>query len=643
MRKTVNINEGWRVARGIDPQQSEFTDIDLPYTWNGTDGQDGGNDYLRTQFTFIKELTLDVPERTDVYVEFKGVNSSAQVYVGEKRVTAHDGGYSTFRADITPYIASGEPFTLRVIADNAPDERVYPQTADFTFYGGIYRDVNLIFAGKDRFDLDFFGGCGLELDVTVDGDNGILTPTAYVTGDGTARFTVLDGDGNEVGGGISGERIVVRGVRLWNGVIDPYLYTVRADLVLGGVTVDSVSKRIGFRTVRFDPKLGFFLNGKSYPLHGVSRHQDRPKIGNALQKCHHVEDMELIKEIGANTVRLAHYQHDDFFYDLCDEAGMIVWAEIPYISRHIPSGNANAERQMRELIVQQHTHPCIAVWGISNEITMFGKHRKDMLAFHRRLNALVHEWDKTRPTVLACFAMCGPMNKAAHITDVVAWNLYLGWYVPFFFLNDLWIGLYHLLYPKSCLGYSEYGAEAMPGLHSARPKRGDNSEEYQCRYHEYMLRCFARHPYMWGTYVWNMFDFAADARDQGGEAGMNHKGLVTFDRATKKDAFYLYKAYWSSEPVLHIAGKRFVNRTGKKATLRVYSNVGTPELTVNGKACRGKTADGKVYVFKIPLYAATKVTASVGQMRDEADFCRVKKKDPAYVLHVKSQTQSWQK
>ncbi len=382
-----------------------------------------------------------------------------------------------------------------------------------------------------------------------------------------------DADGNVVASGKSGETLTVPDARLWNGVVDPYLYTVRAELTAGGTVVDAIEQRVGFRAFSFDPKKGFFLNGKSYPLRGVSRHQDRPNKGNALSRADHEEDMAIIKEIGANTIRLAHYQHDDYFYDLCDKAGMIVWAEIPYISRHMPDANDNATQQMRELICQQYNHPCIVTWGVSNEITMHGKHRKDMLAYHRKLNDLVHELDKTRPTVMACFAMCGPANKAAHITDIVGWNLYLGWYVPGFFLNDLWLRLYHTMYKKSCLAFSEYGAEGMPNLHSEHPKRGDNSEEYQADYHEYMLECFERHPYLWGTYVWNMFDFAADARNQGGEPGMNHKGLVTFDRKTRKDSFYVYKAYWSKEPVLHIAGKRFINRTGGSTVVKVYSNL----------------------------------------------------------------------
>lgn len=640
MRKMTRINDGWTVyPEGKTP--ADGTTLDLPYTWNGVDGQDGGGDYLRTAFNFERVLDKpDVKPDEDVYLEFKGVNSSADVYIDGDLVTHHDGGYSTFRVCVTERIKQSS--TLRVRVDNGKTEKVYPQTADFTFYGGIYRDVNLIVVNKTRFDLDHFGSCGLKITPTVEDGDGKIVAEAYVTG-GEATVTVSDADGYVVASGKSGETLTVPDARLWNGVVDPYLYTVRAELTAGGKVVDAIEQRVGFRAFSFDPKKGFFLNGKSYPLRGVSRHQDRPNKGNALSRADHEEDMAIIKEIGANTIRLAHYQHDDYFYDLCDEAGMVVWAEIPYISRHMPDANDNATQQMRELICQQYNHPCIVTWGVSNEITMHGKHRKDMLAYHRKLNDLVHELDKTRPTVMACFAMCGPANKAAHITDIVGWNLYLGWYVPGFFLNDLWLRLYHTMYKKSCLAFSEYGAEGMSNLHSEHPKRGDNSEEYQADYHEYMLECFERHPYLWGTYVWNMFDFAADARNQGGEPGMNHKGLVTFDRKTRKDSFYIYKAYWSKEPVLHIAGKRFINRTGGSTVVKVYSNLDDVTLTANGVKLKGKKK-GRVFIYKVKLAKGqTELVATAGGLTDSLTLNRVKKPDPDYKLHVRSETQSWQK
>lgn len=649
MRTITNINGGWTFVRSDEGAEeaarSAGERVNLPYTWNGTDGQDGGNDYLRAAFWFVKKFAKPAyGENQTVYAEFKGVNSSSEVWLNGQKICSHDGGYSTFRAEIAPYLK--EENVLCVRADNSKTEKVYPQTADFTFYGGIYRDVNIITVNKNHFDLDYFGAPGLQVAPTVTDDKNAaceVTATAYVTGEGQVRITILNGEGEAVAQGESGEKLKVANARLWNGVDDPYLYTAKAELLNGGDVVDCITQRFGFRSFAFDPKKGFILNGRPYPLRGVSRHQDRPKIGNALTRAEHDEDMHLIKEIGANTVRLAHYQQDDYFYDLCDENGLVVWAEIPYISRHMPEANDNAVLQMKELIYQQYNHPSIVMWGVSNEITMYGKHRKDMLAFHHKLNALVKELDPSRPTTMACFAMCGPCNKAAHITDIVAWNLYLGWYVPGFFLNDLWMGLYHFLYPKSCLGYSEYGAEAMPNLHAKRPRRGDNSEEYQANYHEYMLRCFERHPYLWGTYVWNMFDFAADARNQGGEPGMNHKGLVTFDRKTKKDSFYAYKAYWSKEKFVHIAGKRFKNRTGNKTVVKVYTNAGTPELYCNGAKIKGKSKDGRVFSFAIKMAETNEIRAVCGDLSDECTIKRVQTPDPDYVLHVKSETQSWQK
>ncbi len=647
MRRVFNINAGWKFIKAdIAPDKAESAEglsVDVPYTWNGKDGQDGGGDYYRGRCLFVKRFTspeFGADER--VYLEFKGVNSSCDVMLNGKQMTHHDGGYSTFRCDVTEELKADN--LLLVYVDNSKTEKVYPQTADFTFYGGIYRDVNIIVVNKNHFDLDFYGAPGIAITPKVEGKNGKVTVDAYITGEGEARVKITDAAGNTVAEGESGKDIAIENVHLWDGIEDPYLYTAEVTLFdESGKEVDKLLRKFGFRTFSIDPKKGFILNGRVYPLRGVCRHQDRPGIGNALTREMHEEDIAIIKEIGANTLRLAHYQHDDYFYDLCDEAGLVVWAEIPYISRHMPEANDNAVSQMKELVYQQYNHACIVMWGVSNEITMYGKHKKDMLAFHKQLNDLVHKLDPTRLTTLAVFAMAGPMNKTAHITDVVAWNLYLGWYVPGFFLNDLWISLFHFLYPNRCLGYSEYGAECMPNLHSRHPRRGDNSEEYQASYHEFMLRCFERHPYMWGTYVWNMFDFAADARNQGGEPGMNHKGLVTFDRKTRKDSFYIYKAYWSKEKFVHIAGKRFVNRTGGTTTVKVYTNCGSVELTANGKKIAGKTKDGRAFVFKVKLEKDLTLRAVSGECSDECVLHKVDKPDPAYKLHVHSETQSWQK
>lgn len=638
MREITKIMKGWEFT-GPD---GTTTTVDLPHTWNARDGQDGGNDYWRG--TCIYRTHFAAPQFNtashQVWIQFDGVNASAHVVLNGSPVCNHDGGYSTFRANITELLRDENELTVEV--DNSKNDRVYPQKADFTFYGGIYRDVSLMVVSKNHFTLDYFGGPGIRITPTVQGADASVQVTTWHDGEGEVSIELLDAAGNTVATGKGPDiTLTIFNAHLWNGVKDPYLYSCKARLVVNGTVEDETTTRFGVRSFKVDPKKGFFLNGKSYPLHGVSRHQDRKGLGNAITREMHDEDMALIKEIGANTIRLAHYQHDQYFYDLCDEVGMVVWAEIPYISEHMPNGRENTISQMKELIIQNYNHPCIVCWGVSNEITISTKDKKDMLDNHRQLNDLCHEMDKTRLTTLACYAMCGPFNRSAHITDMVSWNLYLGWYVPGFILNDLWMGFFHLCFPNRPFGYSEYGAEGMPNLHSTHPHRGDHAEEYQAKYHEYMLRCFKRHPWMWATHVWNMFDFAADARDQGGEPGMNHKGLVTFDRKTKKDSFYLYKAWWSDEAFVHICSKRFVERTGSTATVKVYSNQSTVALYVNGNKVGEQTGE-HVFTFKVPLNGELHIQAVAGDRTDESVIRHVDTPNPEYKLHkTKSKSANW--
>ena len=638
MREITKIMKGWEFT-GPD---GTTTTVDLPHTWNARDGQDGGNDYWRG--TCIYRTHFAAPQFNtashQVWIQFDGVNASAHVVLNGSPVCNHDGGYSTFRANITELLRDENELTVEV--DNSKNDRVYPQKADFTFYGGIYRDVSLMVVSKNHFTLDYFGGPGIRITPTVQGSDASVQVTTWHDGEGEVSIELLDAAGNTVATGKGPDiTLTIFNAHLWNGIKDPYLYSCKARLVVNGTVEDETTTRFGVRSFKVDPKKGFFLNGKSYPLHGVSRHQDRKGLGNAITREMHDEDMALIKEIGANTIRLAHYQHDQYFYDLCDEVGMVVWAEIPYISEHMPNGRENTISQMKELIIQNYNHPCIVCWGVSNEITISTKDKKDMLDNHRQLNDLCHEMDKTRLTTLACYAMCGPFNRSAHITDMVSWNLYLGWYVPGFILNDLWMGFFHLCFPNRPFGYSEYGAEGMPNLHSTHPHRGDHTEEYQAKYHEYMLRCFKRHPWMWATHVWNMFDFAADARDQGGEPGMNHKGLVTFDRKTKKDSFYLYKAWWSDEAFVHICSKRFVERTGSTATVKVYSNQSTVALYVNGNKVGEQTGE-HVFTFKIPLNGELHIQAVAGDHTDESVIRHVDTPNPEYKLHkTKSKSANW--
>ena len=631
MRKELLINDNW-LFRYHDGSE---TTINIPHTWNNIDGQDGGDDYYRG--TCVYEKDFPSPEHSAderVYLEFNGVNASAKVIVNGTVVTTHDGGYSTFRADITEYLSKDNHMIVEV--DNSKNDRVYPQKADFTFYGGIYRDVKLIVVNKYHFDLDYFGGKGLAVCPEVAGEDAAIWVRSWHNAEsGRVEIVLKDADGNTVGtGDDNDETIVIEKAHLWHGIIDPYLYSCTATLFVDDKAVDQVGCRFGVRSFKIDSQKGFFLNGKEYPLRGVCRHQDWKGIGNAITKEHHDTDMAMIREIGANTIRLAHYQHDQYFYDLCDEYGMVVWAEIPYISEHMPNGRENTVSQMKELLVQCYNHPSICVWGISNEITISTTKRADMLDNHKLLNNLIHEMDPSRPTTLACYAMCAPFDSVGHLSDVVSWNLYLGWYTPFMWLNNVWVDYFHNRYPNRCLGYSEYGCECMPNLHSSHPRRGDQSEEYQCKYNEYMLNFFEKRPFMWATHLWNMFDFAADARNQGGEPGMNHKGLVTFDRKIKKDSFYLYKAWWSKDPFVYIAGRRYVERAEKKTEVKVYSNCPEVTLYVNGEKFATQKGS-RVFTFIIPLKGEVKLLAKSGEHSDEIVIRRTKHKNPMYKLGKK--------
>ena len=679
MRRTLYFDQDWKFSGPNGTQEL----VRLPHTWNNIDGQDGGNDYWRGTCRYETVfVTPDFDRDTEeVYLVFEGVNASADVTLNGKKIGTHDGGYSTFRLKVTDVLKDKNPEEednlLSVDVDNSINDRVYPQKADFTFYGGIYRDVSLLIVSKNHFAVDPYSTSGLKVTATPLGKTARITVDTYQKLDraegAEVRLTVFDADGKEVlqktvGSGefnrekpfpdadAFGKNDPAKAERapfhaqavfrleephLWNGVKDPYLYTAEAVLVAAGKETDRVSARFGIRSFKVDPKKGFFLNGKSYPLRGVSRHQDRKGLGNAITKEMHDEDMALICEMGANTVRLAHYQHDQYFYDLCDEKGMVVWAEIPYISEHMPAGRENTIHQMKELITQNYNHACIVCWGVSNEITISTKDNRDMLDNHHVLNNMIHRMDPSRFTTLACYAMCGPFNRVAHITDVVSWNLYLGWYVPGLFLNDLWMGFFHTVFPNRALGFSEYGAEGMPNLHSDRPRRGDHSEEYQAIYHEYMLECFERHPYLWATHVWNMFDFAADARDQGGEPGMNHKGLVTFDRKTKKDSFYLYKAWWKEEPMVHICSKRFADRTGNSMTVKVYTNEHSVALYCNDVLV-GEKGGSHVLTFQVPLNGDVHIRAAAEHAEDTADFRKTAQPNPAYKLKKsRSKSANW--
>ena len=622
----------------------DWEKVNLPHTWNGTDGQDGGNDYYRGTCYYVKQLSLaDFGDEDEYYLQFDAVNSSAKVYFNGELIAQHDGGYSAFRAKLGNIQESN---LLVVAADNSPNDYVYPQTADFTFYGGIYRSVKLIGVSKSHFDLDYFGAPGISVTPKVTGTGADVDAVAYVATyeNASVRFEILDKDEVIASAEVSGDyhaNMHIDAVHLWNGVKDPYLYTLRAILLVNGEEVDCVSCRFGCRSFKIDPNKGFILNGREYPLRGVSRHQDRPQIGNALLPQHHKEDIDLICEMGANTIRLAHYQHAQEFYDLCDERGLVVWAEIPYISNHLPNARANTLSQMKELIYQNYNHPSIVVWGLSNEITMGGKSTPDMISNHKELNELAHSIDSTRLTTMATVTMCQPDDEINAISDVLSYNHYFGWYGGNVHMYGPWFDNFHKKFPNKAIGISEYGCEAL-NWHTSEPEQGDYTEEYQAYYHEELIKQISKRPYLWATHVWNMFDFAADARAEGGENGMNHKGLVTFDRKYKKDSFYAYKAWLSDEPLVHICGKRYVDRVEPVTKVTVYSNQPQVELFVNGESL-GKQTKGEYpfFYFEVPNIGESKLIAKAGDCTDESVIKKVEAFNEAYRMKEEGAVINW--
>ncbi len=648
MRNIINFNAKWAFTKQADaipaalPEDWEW--VNLPHSWNAIDGQDGGNDYFRGTAYYAKSFDkADLPESDLYYLELQGANSSADVYVNGKNLAHHDGGYSTWRVNITEAL---EDTNLVVVAvDNSANETVYPQMADFTFYGGLYRDVSIICVNNAHFDLDYYGAPGIKVTPEICGKDAKIEIEVFVKNTNIGqniRYTICTPCGCEVAKVETNDTKVVldiADVHLWHGRKDPYLYTAKAELIEDGTVLDNVSARFGCRTFEITADRGFILNGEEYPLRGVSRHQDRWGIGNALLPEHHEEDIDLICEVGCTTIRLAHYQHAQYFYDLCDERGLVIWAEIPYISKHMPTARENTISQMTELIAQNYNHPSIVVWGLSNEISIGGS-TEDLLENHRILNDLCHEMDKTRLTTIAAVSMCKMDDPYLQIPDVVSYNHYFGWYGGDTSMNGPWFDKFHETHPNIPIGCSEYGCEAL-NWHTSDPRQGDYTEEYQAFYHEELIKQLFTRKYMWATHVWNMFDFGADGRNEGGENGQNHKGLVTFDRKYKKDSFYAYKAWLSDDPFVHLCGKRYIDRVEDVTKVTVYSNLPEVELFYNGVSLGKKTAEDHFFYFDVPNAGETTLVAVAGEFKDESVIRKVDTFNEEYRLKEEGAILNW--
>ena len=610
-RQDILLNNDWNFRFSHQVQKGTEVRVDLPHTWNAQDALSGKIDYKRGIGNYEKNLFIR-PEWKGkrLFIRFEGVNNIADVFINRRHIGEHRGGYGVFIFEITGKVEYGKENSILVRVNNGEQLDIMPLVGDFNFYGGIYRDVHLLITDETCISPLDYASPGVRLiqdsvshryakvRAIVDLSNGS-------SGNQEVELNVRLLDGQRVvkegtkNVNLSGNEVMQQELtfeidqpHLWNGRQDPFLYQAEVTLFRNGQMVDRVTQPLGLRFYRIDPDKGFFLNGKHLPLQGVCRHQDRSEVGNALRPQHHEEDVALMLEMGVNAVRLAHYPQATYFYDLMDKNGIIVWAEIPFVGPggyndkgfvDLPAFRANGKEQLKELIRQHYNHLSICVWGLFNELTELGDNPVEYI---KKLNVLAHQEDTTRPTTSASNQM-GDLN---FITDAIAWNRYDGWYggTP----ADLgkWLDRMHKDHPEICIAISEYGAGAsiyhqQDSLVKTVPTSWWHPENWQTYYHIENWKTISSRPYVWGSFVWNMFDFGAAHRTEGDRPGINDKGLVTFDRKVRKDAFYFYKANWNrEEPMLYLTGKRNTVRTQHLQTITAFTNLSGAELFVNGKS-----------------------------------------------------------
>lgn len=612
-------------------EDSGWETVDLPHTWY----RDGGA--YKGTVIYRKCLTIGADSTRRVFLRFGAADRLCKVFVNGQYVGRHEGGYAAFAFEITKFCRWGEENEISVLLDNRSFDRISPLAGDFTVFGGLYRAVSLCITGKSCFDRTFFGTEGVILKASVSDGTGKIAIETHTLDCDNARITYLvrDAAGSTVleqtGPLQSHTELTIPHPNLWNGKKAPALYTLQATLLVDGTPCDETQLRFGFRTVAADPQHGFFLNGEHLKLHGVAKHQDFDGVFCATEEEHQRQDLQTILEIGANAVRLSHYQHPQRMYDLCDEAGLVVWAEIPML-KFLDSKDLfdNAVQQMKELIYQNLHHPSICFWGIQNEIAMFGE-SEPMYDRMQELGEMVRRMDETRLSACANLFCVKNDSKLNTHTQVVGYNIYFGWYYGQMEDNAAFVDQFHQDNPDIPLGITEYGVDCNLAYHSYEPKVRDYSEEFQALYHETVYPIFRQRDYLWGSFVWNLFDFSSEIRNEGGVRYKNCKGLVTYDRKTRKDAFYYYKAQWSDEPFVKIAESRFVNRERKQITVKVYSNQPAVTLTVNGTT-RTLTSDTGVFRFEeVALQPGeNRVIAQAGALSDEVVFRGVEQKDTSY-------------
>jgi len=625
-RESVSLPDDWRFHLGeaTNAQLAAFNDaswqpVSIPHCWGWEQAQKGDTNYYRGPGWYRRELDVKPAAGRRYFLRFEAASLVADVFMNGQFVGDHRGGFGAFCFEITTNLSAGGTNLLAVRVSNAVEKDIAPLDGDFPVYGGIYRPVHLIETGAECFALTDHGSPGVRwMQTSVSDTQAVLDVTAEISNPGkkqtnlTLTARVVDATGNSVlasnlpvslAAAVTAPyylRLTLPNPHLWNGRPDPFLYRAVIELRRGETLLDTLEQPLGLRYYRVDPELGFFLNGKPYPLRGVCRHQDRWDKGWAVSEADLAEDVSLIKEIGANVVRCAHYQHSDYFYRLCDEAGVLVWTEIPQVNTVMatPEFEAASRNQLLDLIRQNANHPSIFVWGLGNEIG--NGFSEDPHSELQNLNVIAHGEDPTRLTVAA---ICGwtltKFPQTAKIPDLLGWNVYPGWYRDTTLLNTFtnWLESQRAVSRHGGFAITEYGAGANPQQHEQNPQQPKaigqwHPEEWQALVHEADLAAIEASPFVWGSFVWNMFDFVSPKRREGDRVGLNDKGLVTADRKIKKDAFYFYQANWSATPMLYIAGRRHDVRTNEVAEVKIYSNAGQVELMVNGVSQGKGTAKG---------------------------------------------------
>ena len=633
-RVTKDLDAGWRFFKGDADGADEraFDDsgwghVDLPHTFNAQDGQDGGDDYYRGTGWYRKHVTIPRSfAGRELFVRFDGAFLNTDLYVNGTFVGEHVGGFAAFTFDVTPHLRPGSTNLIAVRVNNADDRDAAPLTgediilggADFTMYGGLYRGVDLIATADAHVTLTDYSSPGVYLTQReVSSASATVEVLTKLRNDGAAPRAltivtdVVDPAGIRVAT-MSGTRTVgagdgsdftqtttLRNPKLWNGTAGADMYQVYVQVFDGKTLVDQVRQPLGLRSVRVDPDEGFFLNGRRYDLHGVNYHQDRAGKGWATSDADRTQDVELMREMGVNFVRMSHYQHAGRTFDLFDAKGIITWAEIPYIydSTDSPEFKANLEQQLREMIRQNYNHPSVVFWGLFNGLEP-GAVEDEMVP---RLHDIAKAEDPGRLTTAATVTRVDPAAPLNFYTDVIGYNNYFGWYRDDFEDFGAYADDFHDRFPDQPFGVSEYGAGGSVLQHgehvkSIEPTDGQfHPEAYQSLFHEEQWRQMRSRDYLWSKTAFAMFDFAVDHRNEGDTAGRNDKGLVTADRHTRKDAFYFYKANWTDTPTVHLAAKRYADRPTRTVDVKAYSNLDSLQLFVNGELV-GTSAGDEVNV-----------------------------------------------